>query len=561
MLPRREARLPCRCAREAGVSRVAVVAGAGPAGLTAAWELLARTDVHPVVIEPGALGGIAQTYIHRGNRIDIGGHRFFTKSERVKRFWLGMLPLQGAPAADDVALGREVELASHVVLRRLVRTATDGAIRVCEAARQAPDPASEDRVMLVRPRLSRIYFARHFFPYPLGITLSVAWRLGLLNTALITLSFLRAKAFPYRDETTLDAFFVNRFGRRLYETFFRAYTEKVWGVPCQEIRAEWGAQRVKGLSLKRAVMHAVHDLLSSDFRKEQHRRETSLITRFLYPKLGPGQMWETVADEVRGAGGEIRQGARVSAVRMAQGRVTSVCVREEATGRSHELPCDYFFSSMPLRDLIAMVEPAPPAAVREVAAGLRYRDFITVGLLLDRLHVLEQGKPPQATVRDNWIYVQDAGVRVGRIQIFNNWSPYLAADPARTVWIGLEYFANRGDDLWRQADAELLALAKREIERIGFARAADVRDGCVLRVPDAYPAYIGSYHRMGEIRRWVSAVPNLFCIGRNGMHRYNNQDHSMLTAMMAVDAVAAGREDDAALWTVNLEQTYAEGAG
>ncbi len=412
--------------------------------------------------------------------------------------------------------------------------------------------------MLKRPRLSRIYFARHFFPYPIGITLMVAWRLGLFNTFLITLSFLWAKAFPRRDETYLDAFFINRFGRRLYETFFRGYTEKVWGVPCREIRAEWGAQRVKGLSLKRAVAHAVHDLLSSNFRKEQERRETSLITRFWYPKHGPGQMWETVAAQVRAAGGELRQGERVVGVRLEGGRVASVRVRGEASGSEQELPCDYFLSSMPVRELVAMVEPSPPATVREVAAGLRYRDFLTVGLLLDRLHVLEKGRPPQARVRDNWIYVQDAGVSVGRIQIFNNWSPYLAADPEHTVWLGLEYFANQGDELWSKTDAELVEQGKRELERIGFARAADVRDACVLRMPKAYPAYFGSYERFDEIRRWASAVPNLFCVGRNGMHRYNNQDHSMLTAMMAVDAIAGGSEDDSALWQVNLEAVYGE---
>ena len=231
-------------------------------------------------------------------------------------------------------------------------------------------------------------------------------------------------------------------------------------------------------------------------------------------------MWETVAQQVRAAGGEIRQRVRVVGVRMTDGRVASVQVRDEQSGQIEDVPCDFFLSSLPVRELVAMVEPPAPDNVRQVAAGLCYRDFLTVGLLLDRLHVLEKGQPPQASVRDNWIYVQDAGVRVGRIQIFNNWSPYLAADPEHTVWIGLEYFCNRTDDLWRAADGDLLDLAKREIEQIGFARAADVRDGCVLRMPDAYPAYFGTYDRFDEIRRWVNGVPNLFCIGRNGMHRY-----------------------------------------
>jgi protoporphyrinogen oxidase len=540
--------------------RIAVIAGAGPAGLTAAWELLARTDVHPVVIEPtAAIGGIARTHVHNGNRIDIGGHRFFSKSERVMKWWFSMLPPQGAPAADDLAQEHAIDLATEVVLRVLAPdVAEQGEERIHEVRRPAPDPEREDRVMLHRSRLSRIYFARHFFPYPLRITLLVAWRLGILNTVLITLSYLWAKVFPRRDETFLDAFFINRFGRRLYETFFRGYTEKVWGVKCSEIRADWGAQRIKGLSLKRAVVHAIRDLLSSDFRKQQHRRETSLITRFWYPKLGPGQMWETVAEQVRGAGGEIRHGVRVVGVQVREGRVCHVRVRDEASGQCEDLPCDYFFSTMPVRELVAMVEPAPPASVRDVAAGLCYRDFLTVGILLDRLHVLEKGRPPQTSVRDNWIYVQDAGVRVGRIQIFNNWSPYLAADHEHTTWIGLEYFVGQGDDLWQMPDDELVRLAVGELERIGFARAADVRDSCVLRVPDAYPAYFGSYVNFDEIRRWATSLPNLFCIGRNGMHRYNNQDHSMLTAMMAVDNIAAGQEDDSAIWDVNMEMVYGE---
>jgi protoporphyrinogen oxidase len=415
--------------------------------------------------------------------------------------------------------------------------------------------------MLQRPRLSRIYWREHFFPYPLGITLRVAWRLGVFTTALIALSYLRAKAFPRRDETYLDAFFTNRFGRRLYETFFRGYTEKVWGVPCTQIRADWGAQRIKGLSLTRALSHAVRDLLSSDFTKQQEARETSLITRFFYPKLGPGQMWEVVAAQVRAAGGTVRHGHRVVGITLSESavsRVSHVTVENASTGQRERMPCDFFISTMPMRELVAGCEPAPPAAVREVAAGLRYRDFLTVGLLLRQLHVRERGRAPQAGVRDNWIYIQDEAVRVGRVQVFNNWSPYLVADPAHTVWVGLEYFVNDGDDLWRMDDAALVALASRELEQVGLARAVDVLDGCVRRMPKAYPAYFGTYDRLDEVRRWVNGIPNLFCVGRNGMHRYNNQDHSMLTALLAVDNIIAGRDDDSNLWDVNLEMVYQE---
>ncbi len=539
--------------------RVAVIAGAGPAGLTAAYELLARTDVHPIVLEATqAIGGIAQTHVYKGNRIDIGGHRFFTKSARVMAWWERLLPRQGRPAADDVAEGHEIDYSPGGTVHRLER-GPDGA-RVREEHRDAPDPERDDEVLLQRPRISRIFYRRHFFPYPIGITLMVAWRLGLWNTFLIGCSYLWARAFPRRDETYLDAFFVNRFGRRLYETFFKDYTEKVWGVPCDRIRADWGAQRVKGLSLLRALRHAARDLLSSDFAKAQEARETSLISRFWYPKLGPGQMWETAAAQVEAGGGELRRGWRVVAVRLRDGRVHEVDGEEVATGRRETLACDFFFSTMPVRELVRITDPAPPPAVREVAEGLVYRDFLTVGLLLRKLHVQVRGQPPAARVRDNWIYVQDGGVQVGRIQLFNNWSPYLVADPAATQWVGLEYFVTESDQLWRMADADLLALGARELEAIGFARAADVLDGCVLRMPKAYPAYFGTFDRLDEVRRWASAIPNLFLVGRNGMHRYNNQDHSMLTAMLAVDNIVAGVEDDANLWAVNLDDDYHEEA-
>ncbi|MBX9928170.1 MAG: NAD(P)/FAD-dependent oxidoreductase [Gemmatimonadaceae bacterium] len=537
--------------------RVAVIAGAGPAGLTAAFELLARTDIHPIVLEAThATGGIAQTFVYKGNRIDIGGHRFFSKSERVMSWWFKRLPPQGKPAADTAEEGHDIDFVAESIVERLVR---DGdRVRVDASTRHAPDPEREDDVMLHRPRLSRIFYRRHFFPYPIGITLTVARRLGLWNTALIGVSYLKAQLLPRKDETYLDAFFVNRFGRRLYETFFRDYTEKVWGVKCHEIRADWGAQRVKGLSLKRAVVHAVKDLLSSDFAKAQQARETSLITRFFYPKFGPGQMWETVAREVTGAGADLRYGWKVVGVECEGARVARVVAEELATGRRETIACDYFFSTMPVRELAAQMTPPVPSMVREVADGLQYRDFLTVGLLLRSLHVKVKGEAPAARVQDNWIYVQDGGVQVGRIQIFNNWSPYMVADRANTVWVGLEYFVAESDRLWSMPDADLVALGAREVEAIGFARAADVLDGCVLRMPKAYPAYFGTFDRMGEIRRWVNGIPNLFLVGRNGMHRYNNQDHSMLTAMLAVDNIVAGQTDDTNLWDVNLDDEYHE---
>ncbi len=548
------------------VPTVAIIAGAGPAGLTAAYELLARTDIVPLVCEStDAIGGIARTHVYKGNRIDIGGHRFFSKDERVMKWWFNILPLQGQPSADTAEKGHEIDLATEAILKRLCpeclepgdETVSKDA-KTVTVKRPAPDPDKEDAVMLQRPRLSRIFYRSRFFPYPISITLNVARRLGLWNTFLIGMSYIQRKILPIRDETYLDAFYRNRFGDRLYETFFRGYTEKVWGVPCAQIRADWGAQRVKGLSLKRAVTHAVKDLLSSDFKKQQQERETSLITRFFYPKYGPGQMWETVAAQVTKAGGEVHMHTRVSAVHMTGDKVTSVTLEDVRTGQTTEQPCEYFFSTMPIKHLIGMMTPRPPMTVVEVAEGLQYRDFLTVGLLLKKLHVQERGKEVTTDVPDTWIYIQDDSVRVGRVQFFNNWSPYMVADRKHSTWIGLEYFVNEGGDLWVQSDQALINLGIHEMEKIGLARHEDLIDACVLRMPKAYPAYWGSYTQLDTVQKFVEGIQNLYLIGRNGMHRYNNQDHSMLTAMMAVDNILAGRTDKTNLWEVNLDMVYHE---
>ncbi|MDD5623347.1 MAG: NAD(P)/FAD-dependent oxidoreductase [Candidatus Peribacteraceae bacterium] len=553
------------------MAKVAVIAGAGPAGLTAAYELLKRTDIVPVVCEvTDAIGGIAQTYNYKGNRIDLGGHRFFSKSRRVMDWWFNILPLQGKPAADTVEKKHEIDYAAEAIVEYLCPACVPsprssgaplshqmGEGTGVRAVFPAPDPERDHQVMLQRPRLSRIYHRRHFFPYPIAITLTVALRLGIFNTFLIGLSYIKAHLFQIRDETYLDAFFINRFGKRLYETFFKDYTEKVWGIPCSQIRSDWGAQRVKGLSLRRAIVHAVKDLLSSDFKKMQEERETTLITRFFYPKFGPGQMWETVAEQVQACGGDLRMRTRVSGVHLTGERVTSVTLENTETGEEEILPCDYFFSSMPIKHLIGMMTPHPPARVVEVAEGLPYRDFLTVGLLLKKLHV-QDGRKIEASVPDNWIYIQEAGVRVGRVQIFNNWSPYLVADRKHTAWIGLEYFVNEGGDLWIKPDRELIDFGINEMEKIHFLRREDVLDACVLRMPKAYPAYFGSYEQLPVVRDYVRQISNLFLIGRNGMHRYNNQDHSMLTAMHAVDNILEGREDDLNIWEVNIEMVYHE---
>ncbi len=358
-------------------------------------------------------------------------------------------------------------------------------------------------------------------------------------------------------EKSLEDFLINRFGRQLYLTFFKSYTEKVWGTPCDEISAEWGAQRIKGLSLTTAVKHFLKKAFSGKSKAAgdlaQKGTDTSLIERFMYPKFGPGQLWEHVADQIREKGGEIHMGWRVDRIRCEGKRVVSIDA-VNARGERQTFAGDYFFSTMPMRELVEAMDASVPENVREVSAGLQYRDFITVGLLVDRLKVQE---PDGGLLKDTWIYVQEPDVILGRLQIFNNWSPYLVADPSK-VWIGLEYFCYDTDDLWRMPDEELKKFAIAEVAKIGILNAEDVSDGHVVRVPKTYPAYFGTYDRFDELREFTDGFENLFLVGRNGMHKYNNQDHSMLTAMTAVDGIVAGHVDKAALWEINTEQEYHE---
>ena len=368
---------------------------------------------------------------------------------------------------------------------------------------------------------------------------------------------MKSRVSQITPEKSLEDFLINRFGRQLYLTFFKSYTEKVWGTPCNEISAEWGAQRIKGLSLTTAVKHFVKKALRGKAKGAgdlaQKGTDTSLIERFMYPKFGPGQLWEHVADQIREKGGEIHMGWRVDRIHCEGKRVVSIDAVNEK-GERQTFAGDYFFSTMPMRELVEAMDAPIPANVREVSAGLQYRDFITVGLLADRLKVKE---PDGGLLKDTWIYVQEPDVLLGRLQIFNNWSPYLVADPTK-VWIGLEYFCYDTDDLWKMPDEELKKFAIAEVAKIGILNAEDVSDGHVVRVPKTYPAYFGTYDRFDELREFTDKFENLFLVGRNGMHKYNNQDHSMLTAMTAVDGIVAGHVDKAALWEINTEQEYHE---
>ena len=517
--------------------KTAILIGGGPAGLTAAYELLQTSDIHPIVIEAtDYFGGISRTANHNGNRIDIGGHRFFSKSDRVMNWWLDILPLQKLPEG----------MQTITYQRRSTTVGGDD---------EGPDPEREDLVMLLRSRKSRIYFNRKFFDYPITLSLDTLRKLGAWRSMKIGFSYMRSVVFPIRPERNLEEFFINRFGRELYATFFKSYTEKVWGVPCNEISAEWGAQRIKGLSITKAILHILKKAFSRRGDIRQKGTETSLIEQFLYPKHGPGQMWEEIARRIRERGGTIMTRHVVTRLHTdGAARVVAVTVKRLDDGQEIRLDCDYVFSSMPVRSLIRAIDQKVPEEVSKVAEGLMYRDFITVGVLLDKLLVKE---PDGGPIRDNWIYIQEPDVLVGRMQIFNNWSPYMVADRSKT-WIGLEYFCYATDPMWSWSDAEMKKLAVEELARMKLADPADVRDAVVIRMPKTYPAYFGSYSRFDVIRKFVDQFENLYLIGRNGMHRYNNQDHSMLAAMVAVENAIAGRRDKTNIWEINTEEEYHE---
>ncbi|MBJ3763664.1 NAD(P)/FAD-dependent oxidoreductase [Maribius pontilimi] len=520
--------------------RIAVIAGAGPAGLTAAYELLTRTDIKPIIFEADSqVGGISKTVNYKGNRIDIGGHRFFSKSDRVMDWWTHVLPLQAVPDGED----------------GLTISYQNGHRKLDGPNAAAPDPDAVDEVMLVRNRVSRILYGRKMYDYPLKFSRKTFANLGARRTARIVGSYGRARLNPIRPEVTLRDFIVNRFGEELYATFFRDYTEKVWGVPCEDIPADWGAQRIKGVSITGLVRNVLRKMKPGRQSLSQKETETSLIEKFLYPKYGPGQLWEVVARQVEALGGQIHMNTRVEKIAHDGARINSVTVRD-ADGDERDVACDMFFSSMPITELIGGWTPPAPDPVREVADGLSYRDFMTVGLLLDKRGLGSGTMEPQA-FPDNWIYIQESDVQVGRLQVFNNWSPYMVADPD-TTWVGLEYFVAQGDDLWTRDDADMIAFGASEMEKLGLIAADSVLDGVVVRTPKTYPAYFGTYDRFDEVEDFTRQFDNLFCVGRNGMHRYNNQDHSMLTAMIAVDGLVEGRDVRHLLWDVNTEEEYHE---
>ena len=513
--------------------KIAAIAGAGPAGLTAAYELLKQTDIQPIVFEQSdAIGGISQTVCYKGNRMDIGGHRFFSKSQRVTDWWNNIMPLQGAPSQDDILIGRSKSFAP------------DG-----------PDPEKINRVMLSRERVSRIYFLRKFFDYPISLRWQTFANMGLLRTIKAGFGYIKALLFK-KKETSLEDFYINRFGRPLYKLFFEDYTEKVWGIHPSKLGADWGSQRVKGLS----IFAIIKNVLSKSFGKKQKNLETSLIESFIYPKLGPGQLWETVAHDIQEKGGQIVMESSVKKIHINGTHVDYIEI-EDTNGSTKKVICDYFLSSMPIKDLVAAIEGIDiPKDVTKIAKDLPYRDFITVGLLVKKLNINNETaiKTFKNRIPDTWIYVQERDVKIGRLQIFNNWSPYLVNDYENTIWIGLEYFCSEGDSLWAMEKRNFIEMAIQELVHIGIINVEDVIDSTQVKIKKAYPAYYGSYYELDKVKDFLNTIDNLFCIGRNGQHRYNNMDHSMMTAMLSVDHIKATNSDKTAIWAVNTEEKYHE---
>ncbi len=514
----------------------AIIVGAGPAGLTAAHEMLKSTSVHPVVYEEtDTIGGISQTVKYKGNRMDIGGHRFFSKNNRVMDWWCRMMPVQGSPSQDDLLLSRSPE----------------------DMQPGGPDPQQTDRTMLVRNRISRIFYLRKFFDYPISLKLKTFTNMGLVRTLQAGTGYLKSTLVK-RPDDTLENFYINRFGEPLYKMFFEDYTEKVWGVHPSKLGADWGSQRVKGLS----VFAILKDMLYKSFsgKVDNSKVETSLIERFFYPKLGPGQLWETVAEEVQQQGGEVCMETPVKEIWVEGSRVTSVVV-QAPDGSERREACDYLLSSMPVKDLVAALRGIEvPQEVQRIASELPYRDFITVGLLVDKLKIENETKIKTYLNRvpDTWIYIQERDVKIGRLQVFNNWSPYLVSDYEHTVWMGLEYFCTEGDEMWNMDEDSFIRMAIHELEKIDIISSGAVKDACRIRIRKAYPSYFGSYYELDKVKVFLDTIDNLFCIGRNGQHRYNNMDHSMLTAMEAVDNIAKSVTDKSNIWAVNTEEEYHE---
>lgn len=511
-----------------------LIIGAGPAGLTAAYELLKQNKEAQVIVfeESDSFGGISKTVNYKGNRMDMGGHRFFSKDPEVNKWWDEMLPMQGAMSKDDIMLDRNVSVKEG-----------------------GPNPETEDEVMLTRRRVSRIFFNSKFYDYPISFKPQTFINMGFVNTMKCGFSYIGAMIHKL-PEDNLENFYINRFGRKLYSMFFEYYTANLWGRHPKEIDASWGAQRVKGLS----ITSIIKDVFGKIFKKKNRKVETSLIEEFKYPKLGPGQLWEVTADKVIELGGTIIKNASVVNIIKDNDSNKVTGLKYVIDGETKEEKGDYIVSSMPLKDLIVGMNDVPDDVLR-VAKGLPYRDYMTLGVLVSKLNIKNQTKLTTVgnIVPDCWVYVQDRNVKLGRFQIYNNWSPYLVADLENTVWIGLEYFVFEGDEYWNMSEEQFAEIGIDEMIKIGIIESKDVvLDYHMEKVKKAYPAYFDTYDEIDKVVDYINTIDNLYCVGRNGQHRYNNLDHSMVTSFEAVKNILSGKIDKTNVWSVNTEKEYHE---
>lgn len=512
-----------------------LIIGAGPAGLTAAYELLKDSKEYKVTIleESNCFGGISKTVNYKGNRMDMGGHRFFSKVPEVNAWWENMLPTQGHKPYDDVKLNRDINI-----------------------KKGGPDPEKTDRVMLRRHRISRILFMNKFYDYPISMKKETFTNMGFKNTMKCGFSYLYS-TFHKLPENNLENFYINRFGKKLYSMFFEYYTENLWGRHPREIDASWGKQRVKGLS----ILAVIKDIFNKTFKKENKKIETSLIEEFSYPKLGPGQLWDITANEIKKLGGEILINSKVIKINKNKNNIIESLTYVQ-NNKEYTINADIIISSMPLKDLIIGMNDVPSKEFK-IASGLPYRDYMTLGVLVNKLKL--QNKTNIKTIGniipDNWIYVQDRNVKMGRIQVYNNWSPYMVEDLENTIWIGLEYFVQEGDEHWNMSDEQFSSFAIEEMIKLGLIDSKDnVLDTHVERVKKAYPAYFDTYNEIQTLIDYINTIPNLYCVGRNGQHRYNNIDHSMCTSFETVYNIKNNIKDKTNIWNVNTEENYHEDA-
>jgi len=497
-------------------NKTVIIIGAGPAGLTAGYELLEKTDIIPLIFEEtDDIGGLSRTINYKGNRIDIGGHRYYSKSEKVMKWWQNIIPFEGSLNGNS------------------------------------PDPEETDLVMLKRKRISRILFKGKYFHYPIKLNIEMLRNLGIFQIVKICFSYLFMKIFPKKDETYLENFFINRFGKELYITFFKEYTEKVWGVHPNQIKAEWGSQRIKGLSIKNMILHFLKNQFSNDGTIYQKEIETSLIEQFLYPKFGSGQLWEEVSKIIEKKSGKVYRGRKVIRLVKVKDKITSVQIKNLKDNSIENYETDYVFSTMPVKDLLTAMSDDVPDDVKHVSKGLKYRSLIIVGLLLKKM-VIRNINQSQNFLKDNWIYIQEKNMKIGRLQIINNWSPYMVKDLEK-VWMGLEYFCDEGDQFWEMKDTDLINFAIDELCRIKMIDKKDVLDGTLIRESKAYPCYFGTYNKFKIIQQFTDSIENLFLIGRNGMHCYNSSDYAMLTAINAVENLKQGIKTKDNIWQICKE--------